>query len=71
MVMELTAARDLSRFIEKFSRWGRRTLLKPPRCAILPRLRRGAKIPEFTGRGAERNISLSRTHHSAEPCRWP
>ncbi|MBP2264273.1 hypothetical protein J3B00_005078 [Pseudomonas sp. BP8] len=31
------------------------------RCAILPRLRRGAKIPEFTGRGAERNISLSRT----------
>jgi hypothetical protein len=43
MVMELTAARDLSRFIEKFHAKGRGRCQSAPECAILPRLRRGAK----------------------------
>ncbi|MNO98646.1 hypothetical protein D3C76_903940 [compost metagenome] len=43
MVIELTAARDLSRFIEKIHAKGRGRCQTASECAILPRLRRGAK----------------------------
>jgi len=70
--MELTAARDLSKFMEKFTPMDEERCQLALECAILPRSSQGEpNFPSLQVATQNGIHSVMRYGHSAEPCIWP